>query len=305
MSLPKEGRVIRPTYRRAGREVGFWAPAYSRQLLYKALVERISVPAGASRVRPADAEPVTTAQIAASLRRWGRFNHSVALCGPLQYPERDLPVAPYTFGCWLGDGGTMTAGFTCADKEILEHIRDDGYVVTHHASTRMQYTISNRPERERRIAEALALAAQGMSVERAALMQESASRPCFAQPMAASRRDEEAPSSRPHRPRSATGRSAESSGSLGPSTFRSSICVHPSRSAVPCSPGCSTRTATAALVERSSSRPPTGTLPTESWSWCLASDIKRRLGPSAVTAALRARQLPTRLASRRMSRCSG
>ena len=169
MSLPKEGRVIRPTYRRAGREVGFWAPAYSRQLLYKALVERISVPAGASRVRPADAEPITTTQIAASLRQWGRFNHSVALCGPLHYPERDLPVAPYTFGCWLGDGGTMTAGFTCADKEILEHIRGDGYVVTHHASTRMQYTISNRPERERRIAEALALAAQGMSVERAAL----------------------------------------------------------------------------------------------------------------------------------------
>ncbi len=120
MSLPKEGRVIRPTYRRAGREVGFWAPAYSRQLLYKALVERITVPAGASRLRPADAEPVTTAQIAASLRRWGRFNHSIELCGPLHYPERDLPVAPYTFGCWLGDGGTMTAGFTCADNEIPE-----------------------------------------------------------------------------------------------------------------------------------------------------------------------------------------
>ena len=169
MSLPNEGRVIRPTYRRAGREVGFWAPAYSRQLLYKALVERISVPAGASRVRPADAEPVTTAQIAASLRTWGRFNHSVALCGPLHYPERDLPVAPYTLGCWLGDGGTMTAGFTCADEEILEHIRNDGYVITHHASTRIQYTISNSPERERRIAEALELAAQGMSVERAAL----------------------------------------------------------------------------------------------------------------------------------------
>jgi hypothetical protein len=126
ISLPKEGRVIRPTYQRVGREVGFWAPAYSRQLLYKALVERISVPAGASRVRPADAEPVTTAQIATSLRRWGRFNHSVALCGPLHYPERDLPVAPYTFGCWLGDGGTMTAGFTCADEEILEHIRHGG-----------------------------------------------------------------------------------------------------------------------------------------------------------------------------------
>jgi lipopolysaccharide export system permease protein len=62
----------------------------------------------------------------------------------------------------LGDGDTLGAGFTCADEEILDHIRDDGYEVTHHASTQMQYTIQNRPERERRIAEALDLAEQGM-----------------------------------------------------------------------------------------------------------------------------------------------
>src|SRR5262249_20527294 len=49
------------------------------------------------------------------------------------------------------------------------HIRDDGYEVTHHASTQMQYTIWNRPERERRIAEALDLAEQGMSVAQAAV----------------------------------------------------------------------------------------------------------------------------------------
>jgi len=130
MDLPKEGRVIRPTYRRAGREVGFWTQAYSRHLVYKALAERVGAPAGSGRVRPIDAEPVTTEQIAGSLRNWGRFNHSVTLCGPLQYPERDLPVAPYTFGCWLGDGTTMGAGFTSADDEILDHIRSDGYVIT-------------------------------------------------------------------------------------------------------------------------------------------------------------------------------
>src|SRR5581483_4151000 len=125
-------------------------------------------PAG-HQVRQADTEPVTTRQIAESLRDWSRFNHSVAICGPLDYPERELPVAPYIFGCWLGDGTTMGAGFTCADEEILDHIRDDGYVITHHASTRMHYTIWNKPERERRIAEALDLAEQGASVERAAL----------------------------------------------------------------------------------------------------------------------------------------
>ena len=166
--LPKEGRVIRPTYRRGGREVGFWAQAYSRHLVYKALAERVGRSAGAGRIRQADTEPVTTRQIANSLRHHGRLNHSVAVCGPLQYPERDLPVAPYTFGCWLGDGATMTAGFTCGDQEILERIAADGYVLTHHASTRMQYTISNRPERDRRIAEALDLASRGMSVARAA-----------------------------------------------------------------------------------------------------------------------------------------
>ncbi|HEY5990390.1 MAG TPA: DNA translocase FtsK 4TM domain-containing protein [Streptosporangiaceae bacterium] len=168
-SLPKEGRVIRPTYRRAEREIGFWAQVYSRHLIYKMLAERVSAPAGSGQVRQADREPVTTRQIAESLRDWSRFNHSVTVCGPLDYPERELPVAPYTFGCWLGDGATMGAGFTCADEEILDHIRDDGYVVTHHVSTRMQYTIWNSPERERRIAEALELAEQGAGVARAAL----------------------------------------------------------------------------------------------------------------------------------------
>ena len=166
--LPREGRVVRPRYQRGGREVGFWAQAYSRHLLYKALAERVSTPAGSRRLRPVDAEPVTTANIAASLRHWGRFNHSVALCGPLDYPERDLPVAPYTFGCWLGDGRTGGADITSADPELLDHIRSDGYTVTHHPSTKFQYTIWNRPERERRIAEALDLAEQGMSVADAA-----------------------------------------------------------------------------------------------------------------------------------------
>jgi DNA segregation ATPase FtsK/SpoIIIE-like protein len=166
--LPCEGRSLRSWYRRNGRDVSFWTPAYSRHLIYKALAECVKAPACAGRLRQFDSEPITTAEIAASLRVGGRLNHSVALCGPLDYPERDLPVAPYTFGCWLGDGRTGGAGITSADPEILDHIREDGYVVTHHSSTQMQYTIWNRPEREQRIAEALELAGQGMSVASAA-----------------------------------------------------------------------------------------------------------------------------------------
>jgi len=167
-NLPREGRPLRSWYRRNGRDVSFWTPAYSRHLIYKALAERVEAPAGIGRRHQFDSEPITTAEIAASLRADGRLNHSVALCGPLDYPERDLPVAPYTFGCWLGDGRTGGADITSADQEILDHIRDDGYVITHHPSTQMQYTIWNRPERERRIAAALDLAEHGTSVARAA-----------------------------------------------------------------------------------------------------------------------------------------
>ena len=166
--LPREGRPLRSGYRRNGRDVSFWTPAYSRHLIYKALAESVRTPAGASHLRQFDSEPVTTAEIATSLRIGAHLNHSVALCGPLDYPERDLPVAPYTFGCWLGDGRTGGAGITSADQEILDHIRADGYVITHHPSSQMQYTIWNRPERQRRIAEALDLAEQGMSVANAA-----------------------------------------------------------------------------------------------------------------------------------------
>jgi DNA translocase FtsK/SpoIIIE-like protein/LAGLIDADG DNA endonuclease family protein len=127
--LPREGRVARSSYIRNGRTVSFWTPAYSRHLVYKMLAERISAPAGQAHRRQLD-EPVTTAEIAASLRSGGRVNHSVAVCGPLHYPERELPVAPYTLGAWLGDGHADTPRITCADEEIVDAIRREGYVVT-------------------------------------------------------------------------------------------------------------------------------------------------------------------------------
>jgi DNA translocase FtsK/SpoIIIE-like protein/LAGLIDADG DNA endonuclease family protein len=128
--LPKEGRFARPTYHRAGREVSFWAQTYSRHLMYKSLAERVAAPIASSRLVAVDSEPVTTAQIAASLTAMGRVNHSVGVCGPLGYPERDLPIAPYTFGAWLGDGDSAGSRITCADQEILDHIQADGYTVT-------------------------------------------------------------------------------------------------------------------------------------------------------------------------------
>ena len=128
--LPKEGRNARLTYQRNGRTVIFWAQTYSRHLLYKSLAERIATPAGYGHRRRFDTEPVTTAEMAKSLRALGRANHSISICQPLDYPERELPVAPYTLGAWLGDGHSASTRITCADDEIVDAIRADGYVVT-------------------------------------------------------------------------------------------------------------------------------------------------------------------------------
>jgi DNA segregation ATPase FtsK/SpoIIIE-like protein len=122
--LPAEGRKARQTYIRSGREVSSWVQTYSRQLLYKSLAARVTAPAGDGNRGPEAAMPVTTAEIARSLRANGRVNHSIPVCGALDYPVRELPVAPYTLGAWLGDGHSASARVTCADGEILmSHLR--------------------------------------------------------------------------------------------------------------------------------------------------------------------------------------
>jgi hypothetical protein len=63
---------------------------------------------------------------------------SVPVAEPLDLPDADLPVAPYTFGAWLGDGssngGAIAAARTVTDSEMvsdqqqmLSRIGDDGY----------------------------------------------------------------------------------------------------------------------------------------------------------------------------------
>ncbi|MGV9674272.1 replicative DNA helicase [Nocardia sp. NPDC003482] len=71
----------------------------------------------------------TTAEIAASIRcdtADRRLNHSVANTDPLQLPERDLLVPPYTLGAWLGDGSSACAQLTTADPEIVARVEGEG-----------------------------------------------------------------------------------------------------------------------------------------------------------------------------------
>ncbi|BCL16320.1 hypothetical protein GCM10017556_40590 [Micromonospora sagamiensis] len=164
--VPKEQVLSRAPYERGGRLITRWVPTYSRHGVYRALSLRVLHPGRSVTRKSYDESTVTTKEIAETLRvgpngEWA--NHAVAVAGPLECPEQELPVAPYTLGCWLGDGTTGSAALTCADREILEQIRLDGYEVTKHPRGKIQYILSNRMDRSRRIAEALLLVDRGMS----------------------------------------------------------------------------------------------------------------------------------------------
>lgn len=60
----------------------------------------------------------------------GANNHSIKLTRPVEYPERALPIPPYTLGAWLGDGTSSGTGLTCADPEIIECIAGEGTIVS-------------------------------------------------------------------------------------------------------------------------------------------------------------------------------
>lgn len=58
--------------------------------------------------------------------RWGQKQHRVPMAGPLELPERDLPVDPYLLGCWLGDG-TAANGCITKGHDLFELLVSDGH----------------------------------------------------------------------------------------------------------------------------------------------------------------------------------
>lgn len=85
----------------------------------------------------------TTAEIAATLTMpvsssahpQAKWNHRVDIAGPLDLPDVDLPIPPYTFGAWLGDGNSADARLTVAydDWEVVEAIQSEGVQVAERA----------------------------------------------------------------------------------------------------------------------------------------------------------------------------
>ncbi|MCQ2317243.1 MAG: terminase large subunit [Bacteroidales bacterium] len=71
----------------------------------------------------------TTAEMAKDFRHIRKdckgveYRYRVPMCEPVEYPERDLPIDPYTLGVWLGDGTASNTDITCGDADRDEMIR--------------------------------------------------------------------------------------------------------------------------------------------------------------------------------------
>ena len=87
-----------------------------------------------------------TAEIARTLLRSKAANHSVQVCGPVQFHKKTLSVDPYLMGILLGDGHfhNDTTSFTSSDSFIVEAVRallPNGYSLTPH---KISYGIVNK-----------------------------------------------------------------------------------------------------------------------------------------------------------------
>lgn len=80
----------------------------------------------------ANKAPITTQEIIDTFTHSSRkdLNHCIPLTQPLNYPEAELLIDPYTLGIWLGDGSTAQAEISCVDQEILDKIELSGTPLT-------------------------------------------------------------------------------------------------------------------------------------------------------------------------------
>lgn len=62
-------------------------------------------------------------------REGSRNNHSIGLCKPVEYPEKELLVHPYVLGFWLGDGTSNCGQFTSADQHNIDKMAEHYEVV--------------------------------------------------------------------------------------------------------------------------------------------------------------------------------
>lgn len=75
-------------------------------------------------------EILKTTDMADAVRtKGGLLNFSVSNSGPVEFPEAELPISPYTLGAWLGDGTSTCGQITKPDAELFERIQAEGWAL--------------------------------------------------------------------------------------------------------------------------------------------------------------------------------
>jgi hypothetical protein len=113
-----------------------WARTYPAAQLLEALAERGERAAFDQRHKRSAGGVRTTMEILATLRTAdGHANHAVPVAQPLDLPEAELPVGPYTLGAWLGDGSSGEGWICGIDVEVARRVEAEAYQVIEKTST--------------------------------------------------------------------------------------------------------------------------------------------------------------------------
>jgi len=115
------GHVTRP--RRASRKL------YPARETFAALAARVSVTAGPEPTEDYAERILTTGEMRAEglENPTGAKQWAIHVPAPLELPDTDLLVPPYTFGAWLGDGCAHSGNVCGMDPEVFDGIQEDGY----------------------------------------------------------------------------------------------------------------------------------------------------------------------------------